>query len=345
MTSRAILHAISTRYPFEGDVLERDALPVLHICSLFLCIIGLGLLSDIVRLDVDGLKGLFASVGLLWAAGLVSQCIRLRAVGEALKIVAIFALLCLVAPLATAVLARISNPLADDVLAHVDRLLLFDLDWPAMVIGIDRHPLIIGILNYAYCSLNWQPVFLIFAFCLTNRTPRAWAMLQVFAGALAMCIVVFPFAPAVGGYIYFGISPETVPDVRVTVAWDAAKILYGLKDGTLTVLGTDALAGIVTMPSFHVASALILAWSAWTIPTLRWPLASINLLMIVSAVPVGGHYVVDTMAGAACALLSIGIFTFARTRSAAEAIAAPCHVYALKFLKRIHGIEKPGGMA
>ena len=49
-------------------------------------------------------------------------------------------------------------------------------------------------------------------------------------------------------------------------------------------------------------------------PTLRWPFAAINLLMVVSAVPVGGHYVVDTMAGAACALLSIGIFTFARTR-------------------------------
>ena len=309
MVCTKILRAFAGRYPFDGEVLEREALPTLQVCGLFTSVLGCGVIAGLVQVDVGDLAGSFGAAGVLWIAGLMAQCIRLRLAGEALKSLAFFALLCLVAPLASAVLARISGPLSDAILVRADRLLFFNFNWVETVKIITAHPTLMRILNDAYYSLNWQPVFLIVFFCLSGNPRASWSMMQVFSVAMAMCIAIFPFVPAVGGYVHFGIPADAVPSVRIPVAWDSSVLLYGLKNGTITLLGSEALAGIVTMPSFHVAAAIVLGWSAWSSRWLRWPFGVLNFAMIISSVPVGGHYVVDTVAGAACALISIRFVT------------------------------------
>ena len=81
--------------------------------------------------------------------------------------------------------------------------------------------------------------------------------------------------------------------------------MKGARDGTLTTLGGDSLTGIITFPSFHAAGAVILAWGWRGMRGLAWPGLILNLLMILSALIGGGHYLVDLVAGAAVAAASI----------------------------------------
>ena len=65
------------------------------------------------------------------------------------------------------------------------------------------------------------------------------------------------------------------------------------------------LVGYVTFPSFHAAAACLFAWSAWQVRWLRWPGFALNLLMAISTIPAGGHYLVDVFGGVAVALAAV----------------------------------------
>jgi membrane-associated phospholipid phosphatase len=43
----------------------------------------------------------------------------------------------------------------------------------------------------------------------------------------------------------------------------------------------------------------------WPSRLFRWPMLALNALMILAAIPVGGHYLVDILAGAATAVAAI----------------------------------------
>ena len=60
------------------------------------------------------------------------------------------------------------------------------------------------------------------------------------------------------------------------------------------------LAGVATFPSFHTALALMTA-AAWRdVPRIRVAMFAWQGLVIISTIPIGGHFVVDLIAGAAC---------------------------------------------
>jgi membrane-associated phospholipid phosphatase len=95
----------------------------------------------------------------------------------------------------------------------------------------------------------------------------------------------------------------------------------------MQVLNDRALEGIVTMPSFHAAAAILLGFTYWYIKSLRWLFLTLNVIMLASAVPVGGHYLVDVVAGSVIAAASIlishrilpicsGAFHFEHSRAA-----------------------------
>jgi membrane-associated phospholipid phosphatase len=69
----------------------------------------------------------------------------------------------------------------------------------------------------------------------------------------------------------------------------------------------DVLNGVVTFPSFHAAAAILLGWGFWALRWIRWPAVALNIAMFLAAVPIGGHYVADILAGAAAAVLAIKV--------------------------------------
>jgi membrane-associated phospholipid phosphatase len=76
------------------------------------------------------------------------------------------------------------------------------------------------------------------------------------------------------------------------------EVLHAIRNSSRMVINPMELYGLVTFPSFHTAMALMTA-AAWRDDRyLRWPMFIWNALVILSTLPIGGHYVVDVIAGA-----------------------------------------------
>ncbi|MCW6508334.1 phosphatase PAP2 family protein [Lichenifustis flavocetrariae] len=299
-----------------GRMVAQGSEPALAASALFAIIIAVGLVSGTIgyRAELDDV--VIVLVG-MWLCGLACQLFGLRCIGQGTKAVAIFFIMSTLAAAASAVLAKISWPYADDTLNAWDRVLLPGFDWPSTMMAINQHPAVMAVLSRAYSSLNWQPALLLFVFCMVERSDQAWRILSVLALALVPCLLIFPFCPALAGYAHFRIPRAAVRNVGSGVAWRAPMVLDGLRNGQIQSLGIETLGGLITMPSFHAASAIILGWGAWASRWLRWPTALLNVIMFVSAVPISGHYVVDVLAGGIIALLAIKVSTARDGRSIA----------------------------
>jgi membrane-associated phospholipid phosphatase len=76
--------------------------------------------------------------------------------------------------------------------------------------------------------------------------------------------------------------------------------LYELRSTGHFVIDPFRLQGVVTFPSFHVAMAAMTV-AAWRDDRrLRWWMLYFNLVVILSTVPIGGHYLIDLPAGLLC---------------------------------------------
>lgn len=95
--------------------------------------------------------------------------------------------------------------------------------------------------------------------------------------------------------------------LEVDLSWRFPVMLDAVRDGRFHTLGPEAMIGLVSIPSFHACAAALLGWAFWQMKMLRWPFAALNLAMLVSAVPVGGHYVSDVAAGVALAFVAIAL--------------------------------------
>jgi membrane-associated phospholipid phosphatase len=75
--------------------------------------------------------------------------------------------------------------------------------------------------------------------------------------------------------------------------------LIALRSGELRTINWQSVKGIVAFPSFHVVWAILLMLA---MPS--YPLVLLNLLVIVSTVTTGGHYLIDLVGGALiCAIV------------------------------------------
>jgi hypothetical protein len=58
-----------------------------------------------------------------------------------------------------------------------------------------------------------------------------------------------------------------------------------------------AMQGIVTMPSYHTVMAVIFTYAFRGTGLIGYGIATLNLVMLVSIPPIGGHYLFDMLAG------------------------------------------------
>ena len=65
--------------------------------------------------------------------------------------------------------------------------------------------------------------------------------------------------------------------------------------------------GIVTMPSYHTVMAVLLTYAFRRTGLVGYGIATLNLVMLLSIPPIGGHYLVDMLAGGALALGAIAV--------------------------------------
>jgi membrane-associated phospholipid phosphatase len=241
--------------------------------------------------DGSDLSGTFLCLLVFGGCGLGARWLGFGRLGGATESMVLIAAVSIAAPLCAALLASTNRPLADDALALIDRMLFFGLERRMIADAVaDWPPLVVEATRLIYHSLAVQPYILVTALFLARQERRAWTFVSAWMGALILSVAIFPLAPA------FGTPPYSL---------DFMSTLQGARDGTLRTLGTNALTGIVTFPSFHAAASIVLGWGFSSLGRAALPFVLLNALMFASALFAGGHYLVDLLAGAAIGCLAI----------------------------------------
>lgn len=228
---------------------------------------------------------------LLAGAGWLRAALMLEAFALALTFV-------LLVPPLTSVSAALAMPLQDNALAAIDRWM--GIDWVAMAFWFRAHPELSRLLCDAYGSILWQPLLLI-GFLGLADPERLRRMMTAQTITLAATIIGFFLVPALGPYAHFNFTRADFPDAVNLTPWIQPGLIEALREGSRKVV----FEGIVSFPSYHAATSILYAFGWIVVPVIGVPCVILNLVMLISTVPIGGHYIVDIIAGAAVALVSI----------------------------------------
>lgn len=274
----------------------------------FVCLVGVGIVDlmlwpfTTVRLDTPLIHGMInISASALVTAGALQLLLpRLEAVGlspanlSRLAYVQEFVLvfgvnvtfpLCIT--VATYLIASVApGPWVDPWLARPEELV--GLTQPVIRAWVESHGLL-GISNFLYGTPPAQGMALL-AYCALVRrefTP-AWEFATYATVAAVAVLVAWFFLPALSPFVHYGVGPPIDPPLFVTQ-------LRALRSGEPFAL--EQATGLLTMPSFHVVFALLLAW-VYRSERYVFPFAiALNVGVALSIVPSGWHYISDVVGG------------------------------------------------
>jgi membrane-associated phospholipid phosphatase len=201
------------------------------------------------------------------------------------------------------VAVALKRPLADAWLSAADLAVGIHVgsivEWTAARPGLAR------LLVFSYGSLLPQFFlpFVILAFWYRDRA-ALWEYVFHFHFCALVTIVSLAIWPAACAFTYYGVESLLNQERFV-------RHLTGLRAGTMYVVDADDLEGLVSMPSFHMAGALMITWAFRRYPVWLVLLVPLNLLMMASTVMTGAHYFVDVLA--TVALFSVSLWLYSRS--------------------------------
>lgn len=189
-------------------------------------------------------------------------------------------------------------PFIDPILSRADLAAGVRVD--GMVEAATGWPWLTVLLDVAYQS-SFPLVFItVLGFSWFRRADRALELCGAFNLCLLITTICSALFPAVGAFHYLGISPDVraaLPTGAGTYHLDA---LFALREAEAFMVDPLDMHGVATFPSFHTALALMTA-AAWRdVPRVRVAMFAWQAVVIVSTIPIGGHYVVDLVGGACC---------------------------------------------
>jgi hypothetical protein len=227
---------------------------------------------------------------------------------------------CILAPL-TYVAASFNLPMQDANLYAIDQAL--GLDWLGYVTFVSRHPILAGWLTLGYTMIQW-PIFIIpVVLAATHRYARLQEFILAFTLALAATAMISALVPAIGVFHHLGLQVTDFPNINGGAYLAQLRDLPPVRDGTLKHLELFGLAGLVTFPSFHAASAALYAWAFWPVRRFRVIGIVANGIMLAATPIVGGHYFIDLIAGVAIAALAIVVARVVGRRCRSRVAPAP----------------------
>jgi PAP2 superfamily len=195
-------------------------------------------------------------------------------------------------------------PLQDQALLLIDRA--FGLDPQSIAAFFNDHSWLVRYLNIGYGFIKWPLLGIPIILTMTSRWIRLQQFVLALNIALAVTIIISVFVPAIGTYYGLSLSPaERFPLIDSANYTAQLRDITALRDGSLRYLELFRLAGIVSFPSFHTASAVLFAWALWPVRGFRWVAIVANLWMITATPVIGAHYIIDIVGGVVVAAASI----------------------------------------
>ena len=168
----------------------------------------------------------------------------------------------------------------------------FGFDRDVFVAWVGMSPVSVKIFQWLYMSLCWTPQLLFVLFAALGQQKRGWALLNALLIVLVVSVASLALVPAYGSPPY---------EYRFT------EILDGVRDGSIRRFDDNVITGLVTFPSMHAAYGVVLARASALIGRWAIPLTVVNAAMVVSAIVVGGHYLIDLVAGCLLALIAVRV--------------------------------------
>ncbi len=259
------------------------------------------------QLQFTGWSSVFEGLTFL-VAGFVFYTVKRpnRRLADACHFTALWVIFSLAGVILTYLAASLSMPLRDLQLSRMDARLGFD--WLSYHTFVFAHPVFHIALWIAYASLLPQVIGSTLYFAMTDRPQRNTELLATAILSALVTTALFACVPALGPY---------------PTHTDYYPVLIGLREG-IKRFSLDNVQGIITMPSYHAALAVILIYVHRPANRLFFPVLILNGLMVLS-IPEGHHYFVDILAGIAIAVASIyviarfssGQFTFEHNQAPA----------------------------
>lgn len=211
--------------------------------------------------------------------------------------------------------ASYSHGFYDHFLYSSDVALHFDwLSWYQMVAA---HPLIQMLSRAAYSMIYISPAILLGYLAVTHQRREA----QNFLAAIWICAVItltaFRFTPAVGPFAYLWHGP--IPYLPVSDLWQP-ELIPKLRDHAMPIIDLSHLVGLVSVPSFHAATGVLLLIFAVRQPTIRAPLVAANVAMLLATPVEGTHYLTDVLLGAVVACISLWLVVLVLPKLAAQTV-------------------------
>jgi hypothetical protein len=184
--------------------------------------------------------------------------------------------------------ARCQTPLCDDLLARLDTA--FGIELPAVLRVMEAHPGIKQVLDFSYNTLLLLVTLAIMIppLCDKMRAAKEYAIGVVLAAVF--CLPLFATVQAIGPWVFYGYTPATDQD-------NYMRTFAAIKAQEWYILDLSYRDGLICFPSFHTILAVLAAAALWPVSFLRWPAAVLAVLIVVSTVTTGTHYVADVAAG------------------------------------------------
>lgn len=202
---------------------------------------------------------------------------------------------------------RYHFPLIDNTLAESDRFLAIDL--PSIVAWFAEHPMLSSLLGIAYDSSFAQLLGLVVLLAILRREGKLWELVFVCSLTIIASTTVSIVWPAIGAFAYFDYSPAIIDKLPHNAGtYHLAKFEY-FRSAPSPVISFTSLQGVVTFPSFHCCLALMTMFAAVGTGWLFWIVAGWNSLVLISTLPIGGHYVVDLAGGGILWLVGLTLAT------------------------------------
>lgn len=283
-----------------GDLAPAGGVAVLTLAAIA------AMLSRGLHYDGSSLTPLFAICGGFAATGLAIRIADPAArIAMGAETLALFVALNLLSMFTAAAFAVSDRPLLDPLLDGIDRAIVPWTSWREVVALTVRTPGAMALLSQVYASLTWQPALLVGAAIVLRDNRVLPRFNAAWAAGLLLCILPFYWLPALGPYPWFGLDQAAVPGHAVALPFKSGPLLESLRSGAVGTIGIHQLSGLVCCPSFHACGAVILGWSFSGLRYLRWPMGLLNAVMVVSTVPIGGHYFIDVIVGVMVGFIAI----------------------------------------
>ena len=220
-------------------------------------------------------------------------------------------------------------PMQDSLYANIDAALGFN--WDALLLFVNAHPSLGWFLTTIYISGAAQMGAVFVLLVAVGRIVELWDFVALLMLGSIGTIVISGLMPAVAPYTYYGVDPSHFAALEHAWPgvgrWHVADVL-ALHSGFYRSFALGQNHGLVTFPSYHTYSAIVLVYGVRSFKWLFWPMAALSSAVVVSTLPIGGHYLADVIGGAMLAVASIALIEWLNVRPSMWSRARP-HIRAV----------------